>query len=261
MRRKQSGASSAQAVEAQDEEAEGEHVLEENKASDDELEAESQEAVAVMTIAKQRKAEVDRARQIFRKPQSSEERKARLDKLKQKFPCERCGQLGHWKDDGYCPAKVKARALNEGLCVTPETVEVTKEDCSSKFVGELCTVSCVSGYSNSVDLPQIFLCESSECLLHIFGPENFTSVADVCSYVPNWTTPLSAIAATCSCGQPGARRAMYSGSEIPSKRSLASQMVLCQEHSLSASFCHVQRVFTVRMRKVAWFHVRAAVPW
>ena len=36
-----------------------------------------------MTISKQRRAEADRARQFFRKPQSSEDRKARLDKLKQ----------------------------------------------------------------------------------------------------------------------------------------------------------------------------------
>ena len=66
------------------------------------------------------------------------------------------------------------------MCVTPGT----KEDCSSKLVGELGTVSCVSGDSNSVDLPQIFLCESSESLSHIFGPENFACVADVCSHVP-----------------------------------------------------------------------------
>ena len=52
-------------------------------------------------------------------------------------------------------------------------------------VGELCTVSCVSGDVNSVDLPQIFFCKSSESLLRIFGPENFTCVADVCSHVPN----------------------------------------------------------------------------
>ena len=94
-------------VEAQDEGDEEEHVLEANEASDDEMEAEYQEAAAMMTVAKQRRTEVDRARQFFRKPQSSEERKARLDKLKQKLPCARCGQLGHWKDDNGCPAKVK----------------------------------------------------------------------------------------------------------------------------------------------------------
>ena len=91
----------------QDEEDEEEHVLEANEASDDELEAGYQEAVAMMTIGKQRRAEVDQARQFFRKPQSSENRKAKLDKLKQKLPCARCGQLGHWKDDNDCPAKVK----------------------------------------------------------------------------------------------------------------------------------------------------------
>ena len=70
--------------EGQDEEDEEEHVLE-NEASDDELEAEYQEAVELTTIAKQRRAEVDRARQFFRIPQSTEERKARLNKLEQKL--------------------------------------------------------------------------------------------------------------------------------------------------------------------------------
>ena len=89
LHQKQSGAHSAQVVEAQDEEDEGEHVLEENEASDDELEVEYQEIVTMMTIPKQRRAEVDRARQFFRKPQSSEDRKVQLDKLEQKFPCAR----------------------------------------------------------------------------------------------------------------------------------------------------------------------------
>ena len=107
LHRKQSGAYSAQVVEAQDGEDEEEHVLDANQASDDEPEAEYQEAVALMTIAKHRRAEVDRARQLFRKPQSSEDRKARLHKLKLKFPRATRGELGHWKDDNECPAKVK----------------------------------------------------------------------------------------------------------------------------------------------------------
>ena len=64
---------------------------------------------------------------------------------------------------------------------------------------------------------------------------------------------------------------MYSVSQIPSKRFRASQIVLCQEHSLSASLCHVQHqrliqstvwtcALTVRIKKVVWFHVRAAIP-
>ena len=52
LHRKQSGAYSAQMVEAQDEEDEEEHILEANEASDDELGAEYQEAVALMTVAK-----------------------------------------------------------------------------------------------------------------------------------------------------------------------------------------------------------------
>ena len=50
---------------------------------------------------------MDRAKQFFRKHQSCEDRRAKFDKLKQKLPCARCGQLGHWKDDNDCPAKVK----------------------------------------------------------------------------------------------------------------------------------------------------------
>ena len=103
---KHPGAYSAQVAEAHYDEDEEEHVLEANEASDDELEPECQEAAAMMTIAKQRRAEVDRAGQFFQKPQSSEDRKARLDKLKQKLPCARCGQLGHWKDDYDCQAKL-----------------------------------------------------------------------------------------------------------------------------------------------------------
>ena len=54
-------------LEAHDEEDEEKHVFEANGASDDELEAEYQEAVALMTIANQRRAEVDLATQFFRK--------------------------------------------------------------------------------------------------------------------------------------------------------------------------------------------------
>ena len=57
LHQKQSGAHTAQVVVAQDEEDEGEHDLEENEASDDELEVQHQEAVAMMTIAKQKRTE------------------------------------------------------------------------------------------------------------------------------------------------------------------------------------------------------------
>ena len=67
LRRKQSGAYSAEVVEFPDEGDEEVRVLE---ASDDELEAEYQEVVAVTTVARQRRAEVNRARQIFRESQS-----------------------------------------------------------------------------------------------------------------------------------------------------------------------------------------------
>ena len=55
--RKQPGAYSVQVVEAYDEEDEEEPFFEGDEALDDELEAEHQEAVALMTTAKQRRAE------------------------------------------------------------------------------------------------------------------------------------------------------------------------------------------------------------
>ena len=56
-------------------------------------------------------------------------------------------------------------------------------DGSSKFVGELGTVSCVSGSCNSVNLKP--LCDSNESLSHNFGLENSMCVADVRFDVPN----------------------------------------------------------------------------
>ena len=113
LHRKQSGAFSAKVVEAQDEEDEEEHVLEANEASDDELEAEYQEAVALMTIAKKRRAEVDRARQFFRKLQSFCRSQDQAREAQAELPCARCGQLGHWKDENDCPAKVKVANREE----------------------------------------------------------------------------------------------------------------------------------------------------
>ena len=258
LRRTQSGAYPAQVEEARDEGNEEVHVLEAKEASDDEG---------------HRKDDNDCPAKVkafdWRKPKSFQ------------FPPSRATSLSREREQGATTSTLSdgqgafARALDEGVCITPGT----KEDCSSKLVGKLCTVSCVSGDSNSVDLPQIFLCESNESLSHILGPDNFTCVADVCSYVPNLD---DSVVSDCGdthlrTGDTGTARcapgALYSVSEIPSKRSLASQMVLCQEHSLSASLCHVQHQrliqstvwtctsFTVRMREVAWSHVRTAIPW
>ena len=52
---------------APEEEDEEGCFLEANEEPDDELEAEYQEGVALMTIAEQHRAEVDQARQFFRK--------------------------------------------------------------------------------------------------------------------------------------------------------------------------------------------------
>ena len=109
-----------------------------NEVSHDEFETEYQEAMALPTIAKQRRAG---------KPQSSGYHKAELDKLKQKLPCFRWRHIGHWKDGHRCLAKVKRVNWAGG---------------SSKLVGELGTVDCVSGSRNLVSLKAV--CDSNESL-------------------------------------------------------------------------------------------------
>ena len=135
--RTQPGAYSAQVVASPGEDDEEERFLEANEASDDELEAEHREAVA-------RRAEVDQARHFFRRPQSSEDRKARLDKLKQRLPCVRCGQLGHWTNDNECLAKVKVvnwEETEEQMTEEPHPFPVTaflthrRERCSATSGG------------------------------------------------------------------------------------------------------------------------------
>ena len=143
-------------------------------------------------------------------------------------------------------------------------------DGSSKFVGELGTVSCVSGSCNSVNLKP--LCDSNESLSHNFGLENSMCVADVRFDVRTCTILLSVVAATCICAQatraqPVARWATYSVSEIPSKRSFLCQKVLCREPSpvcepLPFSAPNMIQsplwmcALTGRRREVAWFHER-----
>ena len=86
LRRKQSGAHSAQVVEAQDEEDEEEQVFEANEAFEDEVEADSPDG-----HRKTAQSRSEPNRQFSRKHQSSEDSKARLDKLKQRLPCASCG--------------------------------------------------------------------------------------------------------------------------------------------------------------------------
>ena len=110
MRQRRPGAFSAQGVEA----------LEVNEVSDDELEAEYQEAVDLTTILKQRRV---------RKPQSSGDHMAEPDKLEQKLSCAQGRRLGHGKEGHHCLTKVK---------------RVNWAGDSSKLVRELCTVSCLA---------------------------------------------------------------------------------------------------------------------
>ena len=256
LHRKQSGAFSSQVVEAQDDEDDGEHVFKAKDALDDELEADYQEAVAMMTVAKQRSVELDRARQFFQEPQSLEGCKAQLDMVRNFHVLD----VGNWAIDD-CPAKGKvvnwrkpkssqflqslatslshereqcattssssggrgaeARALDEGVCVTPGT----KEDCSSKLAGELCTISCVSGYSNSVNLPQIFLGEFNESLF-----AHLRAVIAACSDTQLLTGDTGTAGCPPSC--------VFDVGDT--EQALSCQIVLYQEHSLSASLRPVE---------------------
>ena len=72
--------------------------------------------------------------------------------------------MGQWKDGHHCLAKVKRVSWAGG---------------SSKLVGELGTVGCVSGSRNLKPL-----CGSNESLSHNFGRENPTCAVDMCFSVP-----------------------------------------------------------------------------
>ena len=124
--------------------------------SDDELEAEYQETVALKTFVKQRRAG---------KPQSPGDHKVELDKLEQKLPCAQGGRLGHGKDGHHCLAKVKRVSWAGG---------------SNKLGGELCTVGCVFQFRNLTNLKP-----SSESFSYNLGLENSTCIADMFLYVPN----------------------------------------------------------------------------
>ena len=81
----------------------------------EELEEAVAEHEAYMTQAKKYRADMEQAREFFRKPPAkgkgkggkSEDSKQRLIKLKQRLPCARCGRTGHWKDDPECPLNAK----------------------------------------------------------------------------------------------------------------------------------------------------------
>ena len=239
LHQRQPGARSAQGVEA----------LEANEVSDDEVEAEYQEAVALTTIVKQGRAG---------KPQSSGEHKAELDNLEQKLPCAQCRHMCHWKDGHHCLATVKRVNWAGG---------------SSKPAAELGTVSCVSGCCNLVNLKP--LCGSNESLSHNFGPENSTCVVDICFYVPNLG---GSVVSDCGDTRPASGTLGYVlgvgntkqkffcrlVSQIPSKSSFVGQKVLCWEPNLSASLCHFQHhtliqsplwmcALTGKRREIAWF--------
>ena len=136
----------------------GVEALEANEVSEDELETEYQEAMAVLTVVKPRKAG---------KPPSSGDHKVELDTLAQKLPCVQRRQMGYWKDGHHCLAKVKRVNWAGG---------------SSKCVGELGTVGCASRSCKRVNLKP--LCGSNESLSHNFGRENSTCGGYV-FYVPN----------------------------------------------------------------------------
>ena len=83
----------------------------EDQSWDTELPAELAEAVTESDIfvsqAKRHRAEIEKARDFFKRKDPSAQRAEHLQKLKDRFPCMRCGETGHWKDDVKCPKHPK----------------------------------------------------------------------------------------------------------------------------------------------------------
>ena len=78
-----------------------------------EMVAEINESNALITEAKKRRAAVEQARQFYKGDHSARKREDRkkssdrINDLKKKLPCARCGQTGHWKDDPECKMNKK----------------------------------------------------------------------------------------------------------------------------------------------------------
>ena len=135
-----------------------------------------------------------------------------------------------WRLACWTPAKAKPK---EPFNVGRWRRSIGRE-APAKLVGGLGTVGCVSVSRNLKPL-----CGPNESLTHNFGRENPTCGCGCVFFrYRTWAALLPVTAAIRA--QPVARRAMYSVSEIPSKRPSVSQKVLCQEPSLSVCLCHLQ---------------------
>ena len=69
----------------------------------DEIRIAEQEAQVLMTRAKKARRDMDNARGFYKKGQPQAARTAGVNPLKQRLPCAKCGETGHWKDDVECP--------------------------------------------------------------------------------------------------------------------------------------------------------------
>jgi hypothetical protein len=81
---------------------------EEEEESDDddcpeELTEALEEANVLLTRAKKQRAEVEKARGFFKKGAKQDGRDDKVGAMKNKLPCSKCGQLGHWHKDKNCP--------------------------------------------------------------------------------------------------------------------------------------------------------------
>ena len=81
----------------------------------DELAHAIEENEVMMTQAKKHRADIDKAREFYKKPRGNKPEKStsdRIARLKQRLPCAACGRLGHWKDDPEYPRNKGAHGAN-----------------------------------------------------------------------------------------------------------------------------------------------------
>jgi len=155
----------------------------------DELEAALVDSEAFLTRAKKQRAEIEKARGFFKKGAPKADQKAGTQALKNKLPCAKCGQRGHWHKDDDCPKKNEPFPSGKGPGGTKgsgkkKRGKKKKKKKDNAFQSNVCYVTTLNG----LDLPHVAYVDTA-CARSVTGQENADALVAECK-VANWPYAL-----------------------------------------------------------------------